>query len=571
MRWIHTPLDSEKVTRLSEQLNVSEILAGLLIQSGFEKVAEAKDFLYPRLAHLGDPFLLTGLKETAQRISQAIDKNESIAIFGDYDVDGVTSTTLLVDALRQFGNNPGFVVPRRLNEGYGLSREAVDRALKTGEPTLFIALDCGTNSVDEIAYIRSRGIEVIVIDHHRSKENIPIDCLMVNPHVYEDAEEIRHFCTVGLVFKVVHGVLKLRREEGDARAFEIKIKNYLDLVAMGTVADMVPLVADNRVFASHGLKILPRTKRPGLKSLMRVSGIRHGDVVRPVDVSFKLGPRINASGRLADAAISVELLLGNDEGFCSKIARELDGFNCERQDIERKMMESALELIEAESEKRDGIVLYGDDWHPGVVGILASRLSRSYHCPCIVLGKEGNLAKGSGRSANGINLVNVLADCSDLLESWGGHPMAVGVSLQVTNVEALQRRFAKAVTKACEEGIEEPAVEIAEWLELDQIEDDLLDELELVHPFGQSNQEPIFASRSIQLASSPIVFKEHHFRFQLRSKTGKNFTGVAWKMADSIPPVGKAVDVAYKLSWNRYNGRKLIQLEMVSWRLTSDD
>ncbi|MBL4575154.1 MAG: single-stranded-DNA-specific exonuclease RecJ [Opitutaceae bacterium] len=567
MRWVYNALDREKIIHLGEQLNISEILAGLLLRVGVEAAPEAKDFLYPRLAHLGDPFLLTGLKKVAQRISEAIDANESIVVFGDYDVDGVTSTTLLVDALRQFGNHPRFVVPRRLKEGYGLSKEAITRALAEGAPTLFIALDCGTNSVDEIAHIRSRGTEVIVIDHHRSKEKIPEDCLMVNPHVYEDAEEIRHFCTVGLVFKVIHGLLKLRREMGDSRAFEIKIKDYLDLVAMGTVADMVPLVAENRVFASHGLKILPGTKRPGLRSLMHVSGIRRGDEMRPVDVSFKLGPRINASGRLSDAALSVELLLSDDAETCSKIARELDGFNCERQEIERKMTVSALEQVGERDEEKAGLVLYGDDWHPGVVGILASRLSRKYNCPCIVLGREEDLAKGSGRSANGINLVEVLAECGDLLESWGGHPMAVGVSLKTSNVAALQERFAIAVEKACEAGMEESTIEIAQWLELNQIKNELMNELDLIHPFGQSNEEPVFASKSVQLASAPIVFKEHHFRFHLKSKQGRSFAGVAWKMADSIPPFGELIDVAYKLSWNRYNGRKTIQLELVSWKL----
>ena len=289
--------------------------------------------------------------------------------------------------------------------------------------------------------------------------------------------------------------------------------------------------------------------------------------MRPVDVSFKLGPRINASGRLSDAALSVELLLSDDAETCSKIARELDGFNCERQEIERKMTVSALEQVGERDEEKAGLVLYGDDWHPGVVGILASRLSRKYNCPCIVLGREEDLAKGSGRSANGINLVEVLAECGDLLESWGGHPMAVGVSLKTSNVAALQERFAIAVEKACEAGMEESTIEIAQWLELNQIKNELMNELDLIHPFGQSNEEPVFASKSVQLASAPIVFKEHHFRFHLKSKQGRSFAGVAWKMADSIPPLGELIDVAYKLSWNRYNGRKTIQLELVSWKL----
>ena len=289
MLWSYSPCNHETRQVLQDALGVSPVLAELVDRLELADPAAVRRFLNPRLADLGDPFIITNLAPAAERLSRAIDAGEVITVFGDYDVDGVTSTALLVGILRRFGLDPHFVVPLRLEEGYGLSREAVDRAVDLEHPHLFVALDCGTNSVDEVAYLRSRGIDVLIVDHHRSKEATPDDCLLVNPHVFDEEKTIvRHLCTVGLVFKLVHGLLKVRRKNKDARAFEVHLKEYLDLVAMGTVADMVPLVGENRVLARHGLRMLKRTRSPGLRSLMKVSGIRSGTEVRPGDVSFVL-------------------------------------------------------------------------------------------------------------------------------------------------------------------------------------------------------------------------------------------------------------------------------------------
>ena len=574
MRWIHTPLPASEVEAFGRQLGVSPVLAELLLRNGLREADAANRFLHPALAELQDPFLLTNLGAAVARLKQAIERREQLVVLGDYDVDGVSSTAFLVSVLQRFGLNPRFVVPRRLEEGYGLSRGAVDRALEAGRPDLFVALDCGTNSHEELAYLQGQGVDVIVIDHHRSKEKLLGSGILINPHVHGDSADApwRNLCTVGLVFKLVHGLLKQLRAENHPVAFRIKLKDYLDLVAMGTVADLVPLVGENRILSYHGLRMLQHTQRRGLRALMEVSGLKPGQEIQPVDISFRLGPRINASGRLADAALSVELVLSDDAAFCGDAARQLDGFNRERQEIERQIIEAAERLVEEHYGDARGLVLFNEEWHPGVVGIVASRVTRKYHRPCIVLGCENGLAKGSGRSIYGLNLVELLGTCADLLSSWGGHPMAVGVSLPVENLAAFRERFAGAVQTA--QGgrlMAEPELEISSWLTLDQVRDRLLDELEVLHPFGQGNPEPVFGLRGVQFGQPPEIFKEQHFRFNLVDARGRRVYGVAWKMAGRLPPVDRPVDLAVQLGWNVYNDRKLLQMELLDWRTSESE
>jgi single-stranded-DNA-specific exonuclease len=570
MRWTHTPLPADEVERLSKQAGVSRVLAELLLRVGLTDAATATEFLQPALAALRDPFLLKNLEAAATRLRSAIAARDDIVILGDYDVDGVSSTALLVMILRRFGLNPRFVVPRRSEDGYGLSRSAIDRALEGGKPRLFIALDCGTNSHAEVAYLRGQDIDVIVIDHHRSKEQVLTDGLLINPHV--DADESngdaawRHLCTVGLVFKLCHGLLKQLRVENHPVAFRIKLRDHLDLVALGTVADLVPLHGENRILARHGLRILETTNRPGLRALMDVAGVRPAQGLTPTDVSFRLGPRINASGRLADAALSVELLVSDDEQFCANTARQLDTFNRERQDIERGITDQAEQLIESQFSALPGIVLFHEEWHPGVVGIVAGRVTRKYNRPCVVLGNEGDMAKGSGRSVDGLNLVEVLGTCCENLSSWGGHPMAVGIALPKIHVPAFRARFAEAVRLASGSDVAEARLAIAAWLTPEQLNERLMEELDSLHPFGQGNPEPVFGVRGVMLAGRIEVFKEQHFRFSVEDGRGRRLHGVAWKLAHRLPPAGTPLDLAVELKWNHFNGRKLLQLGLIDWR-----
>jgi len=571
MRWIYTPLPVETIDELGRNAAISPVLAELLLRGGIAKPADATKFLNPTLSALSDPFLLRNVEAGAARLRRAIAEREQIVVLGDYDVDGVSSTALLVSVLRRFGLNPRFVVPRRMEDGYGLSRSAIDRALEGGNPGLFVALDCGTNSIDEVAYLVAQGVDVLVVDHHRSKEKALDQGILINPHVVsgDEDEPWRHLCTVGLVFKLAHGLLKLLRAENDPIALELKLRDYLDLAALGTVADLVPLQGENRIIARQGLKILQTTKRPGLRALMQVAGVKTENEIMPVDISFRLGPRINASGRLADAALSVELMLSEDEKFCLDTARKLDAFNRERQDIERQITEEAERMIETKFSDWPGIVLYGDNWHPGVVGIVAGRVSRKYNRPCVVLGNEGDLAKGSGRSVDGVSLVDVLGLCSGHLTSWGGHPMAVGVSLVKSQLDAFRARFAEAVRQQCGNDLIEARLQLAAWIKPDQIREPLMDELAELHPFGQSNPEPVFGLRGVVFQHRPEVFKEQHFRFSFDDGRGRRLFGVAWKMADRLPPVGMPIDLAVELTWNYFNDRKLLQLELIDWRRTT--
>jgi len=572
MRWIYTPLPVETIDELGRNAGISPVLAELLLRGGIAKPADATKFLNPTLSALSDPFLLRNVEAGAARLRRAIAEREQIVVLGDYDVDGVSSTALLVSVLRRFGLNPRFVVPRRMEDGYGLSRSAIDRALEGGKPGLFVALDCGTNSIDEVAYLVAQGVDVLVVDHHRSKEKALDQGILINPHVVsgDEDEPWRNLCTVGLVFKLAHGLLKLLRAENDPIALNLKLRDYLDLAALGTVADLVPLQGENRIIARQGLKILQTTKRPGLRALMQVAGVKTENEIMPVDISFRLGPRINASGRLADAALSVELMLSDDEKFCQDTARQLDAFNRERQDIERQITEEAERMIETKFSDWPGIVLYGDNWHPGVVGIVAGRVSRKYNRPCVVLGNEGDLAKGSGRSVDGVSLVDVLGLCSEHLSSWGGHPMAVGVSLVKPQLDAFRARFAEAVRQQCGNDLIEARLELAAWIKPDQIREPLMDELAELHPFGQSNPEPVFGLRGVVFQQRPEVFKEQHFRFSFDDGRGRRLFGVAWKMADRLPPVGTPIDLAVELTWNYFNDRKLLQLELIDWRRTTD-
>lgn len=567
MRWNYTPVRAESVEALARSLGTTPVVAELLLRAGVAEI-HAPRFLQPALAGLSDPFLLNNLERAVDRLRQAIVRGEKVVVLGDYDVDGVCSTTILVGILRRLGLNPSYVVPRRAEEGYGLTSTAIDRALEGGRPDLFIALDCGTNSGAEVAILRSRGVDVIIVDHHRSTEPPATDAILINPHVHPASgdEAWRFLCTVGLVFKLAHGLLKKLRAENHPVALSIVLKDYLDLVAMGTVADLVPLHGENRIFARHGLRVLAETRRPGLHALMQVSGLKSDQGLVPTDISFRLGPRINASGRLADAALSVDLLLSDDPVFCDKAARKLDELNRERQDIERLITERAERYVEEHFTTAPGLVLFDEDWHPGVVGIVAGRISRKYNRPAIVLGNEGDLAKGSGRGINGFNLVEILGSCAGCLDSWGGHPMAVGIALNKQRLEEFRGKFEEAIRSCQHNGDLVPGLELSGWLDAIQVNERLMAELEQLHPFGMGNPEPIFGVRGIRLRNRPDVFKEQHFRFAGEDAAGRRISGVAWKMADRLPPVGVSLEMAVQLNWNHYNGRRTLQMELLDWR-----
>ena len=576
MLWNSIDSDESAACDLAGRLGLSKVATQLLVQRGITSPEAAEEFLRPRLAQLDNPFALKNLEAAVERIEQAIEARESVVVFGDYDVDGVTSTVQLVSMLRSLELEPRFSVPRRLDEGYGLSRDAIDRIFNGKTPQLFIALDCGTNAHEPIAYLRQLGVDVIIVDHHQTKTEAPQDCIFVNPHV-NDPENApwRDLCTAGLVFKLLHGLLKHRREAEDPRVEGIQLRDYLDLVAMGTIADLVPLHGENRILSWFGLRHLRANGRSGIKALAEVSGIDSGQEMAGADISFKIAPRINASGRLADAALPIDLLLQDDYSTCRGIAQELDAINKERQKIERGMAKKAELRAAVEFSNEPGIVLFGDDWHPGVVGIVASRVSRHFHKPCVILGAEGDEAKGSGRSVASVNLVEVFQRCAHLLEHWGGHPMAAGVSLKAANVDAFRECYLKALKTLYPAGLPEPTLCISAWLEVADLSEALLEELDRLHPFGQGNNEPVFGLRGVALEEAPHVFGEGNFRFRLPAapvgrRGGRGIAGIAWRM-DEPPVIGQKVDLAIRFAWNYFRDSRYPQVTLVDWKPTDNN
>ncbi|GHC07429.1 single-stranded-DNA-specific exonuclease RecJ [Cerasicoccus arenae] len=553
------------MNRLMRELGVTSVVATLLAQRGFNEPSSAERHLHPKLAHLDDPFAIKNMDRAVERLIAALRDGERITVVGDYDVDGVTSTSLLVMILRRFGASPRYFVPRRLDEGYGLSEAALERALVDGKPDLFIALDCGTNSVAEVASLTSLGIDVLIIDHHQSKDETPADAILINPHISGQSDEAwGDSCTVGLVFKFVHGLVKRMRELGDPVAKDIKLRDYLDLVALGTVADLVPLRDENRIFTRFGLQRLGQTERPGLLALMQVAGLELEQPLATTDIAFRLGPRINASGRLADAAVPVNLLLSEEYGESLEIARELDSRNRERQTIERAIVEEARKQA-LEQGDAAGLVVHGANWHPGVVGIVAGKLAKEFYRPCMALGGEGDLAKGSGRSVAGIDLQAALHFCDHLLMEWGGHPMAVGVTLEASHVPELRKAFAHAVSSVVPELLE-PDLAIAAWLDANQLHGDVVASLEELQPYGQAHPTPVIGLRGVRLTESPMIFAESHARFRFKSDGGDAFSAVAWNFAKRLPPTGRDIELAVKLGWNRWQGRCEPQAEVLDWR-----
>ncbi|MFI3291543.1 MAG: single-stranded-DNA-specific exonuclease RecJ [Opitutales bacterium] len=575
MKWNFIDYDQKLASDLGAYLGVSHILAGLLIQRGFSDPIKAKMFLKPKLADLDDPFRLTNLRKAVTRIIEAIDKKQKVLVFGDYDVDGITSAVLLVSILKYFKVDVSYFVPRRMDEGYGLSIAALERALSGSKPDLFIALDCGTNAYESIDYIRQKDIDLIIVDHHQAKEFKASDCIFINPHVLDISNAPwRNLCTVGLVFKLAHGLIKALRELSNEASWALILKDYMDLVVLGTVADLVPLLDENRIMAKYGLKKLKSTKRTGIKALIQVSGMELGEDITPIDISFKLGPRINASGRLADANLPLEMLLGDDFTTCYRAACELNDINKERQDIERGVFEEAMKQIDDKDISKNACIVVSDkNWHPGVVGIIAGKLSREYNRPVIVFGEisEDGYAKGSGRSIAGINFVECMDSCKEYLGNWGGHPMAVGLSVKTDMLDDFTNTLNATIVKKYkkDKSLFDSHITISMELSKNNVGIELLDELELLYPYGEGNKEPIFMLKNVVLSKEAEVFGNNaNYKLQIPLANGAWISAVAWRLADDIPPTGKPLDFAVKLAWNRWKRQKMPQATIIDYRLS---
>ena len=558
-RWILPPCENLNGGAIAwNEICESECIARLLFRKGFRSTAEVQSFLQPRLSSLSDPFLLPQMREAVARILGALDSHERMVLFGDYDVDGVTSLALLAEMLRGYGATPELFLPLRMEEGYGLSRESVERCLEQYRPQLLIAIDCGTASAGEIAELKNRGVDVIVLDHHEPKSQLP-DCVaIVNPKA-DSASPFHYLCSVGIVFKLCHALLKTRPLP------EFDLKSKLDLVALGTVADIVPLVEENRMLVQRGAIEIGRTSRVGLRKLMQVAGVR--PPILPDDIGYRLGPRLNAAGRLSTAEKSLRLLLTNDEEQAAALAIELDQQNRARQEVEKEILSAAIVTIEKQFDAaRDAAIVAGArGWHPGVLGIVASRIARKYHRPTIIIGfDEKGVGKGSGRSISGLNLVDALTRCAATLEKFGGHEMAVGLALHEENFPKFAEAFGSTARQLLSEQALQRSLRLDHELPFASIDVEFLHWHELLQPFGNGNPQPLFLARAVEPVGAPRVSNEKHLIFRLRQGARHRRAVYFDGAANEFPP--PPWDVAFRIGLDEYGGEILVSMRIEGLR-----
>jgi len=536
----------DRVAEFAGEFGLSPLAMSLAMQRGFDDFETLSQFLYPRLNDLSDPFNLPGMRACVARIEQAVDAKESVLLYGDYDVDGVSSLALLCKILDAYGLEPTTFLPQRTEEGYGLSREGIEKFLAEGKPDLVIAADCGTNSRDEADHLREQGIDLIILDHHEpSSDGTAVSVALVNPKL---GDEYHYLCTGGVVFKVAHALLKSRNLPG------FDLRDYLDLVALATVADIVPLVDENRIFVRRGLMQIDQTINPGVHALKEEAGVRVP--ARSHDIGFKMGPRLNAAGRLDTAQVSLDLLLADESNRARTLATDLGNRNRDRQALELRTREEAETMIEnlPSEDRAAGIVAGARGWHPGVVGIVASRIMKHYHRPTFIIGVDDDgIGKGSGRSIPGVSLIAAIDACRDLLEAGGGHEMAAGIAVKEENIPEFRKRFGEHIAAMASSDLLQPRLDIDSVATLNDLTLDLLDSYELLHPFGNANPQPVFMSRNVQVVAEPRVIKDKHLKLRLSQagvfRDAIYFSGAAVELPR--PPW----DIAYTIDRNDYRGQ----------------
>ena len=560
-RWKFAPQNEELSASISTETGIPLLLARCLLARNCQTSAEAKAFLEPRLANLADPFLIPNMERAVERLIRAHASQERFIIFGDYDVDGVTATALLTEFFRELGWNPIYYLPHRLEEGYGLTADAVDNCLRASPVKLVLAVDCGSTACDVVRDLQGRGVEVIVLDHHQVSEPAPALAL-VNPQLAPGSPPWKELCSAGLAFKLAHAVLKRARQEGWPGASRIDLRKWLDLVALGTVADMVPLRGENRIFAQAGMRALASTPRAGIKALKAVAGL-NGEITA-THLGFQLGPRLNAAGRLETALDALELLLCSDENRARQLAEALDLQNRERQEIERRTADQAIEALRAKfNPANDYAIVEGEaNWHIGVVGIVASRVLREFNRPTIILGSDGSTDwRGSGRSIEGFDLAAALRGCGDLLLKHGGHAMAAGLTLASTNVTLLRERLNTLARGMLTPDALQPVLTIDSEVQLRDLTFPAVNAIEKLEPFGQGNPPVNLVCRGLELRSEirRLGGDGQHARFTVSDRTAS--LPVLWWNCPGDLHLPQRFDLAFSPELNEYNGLFGIQLK----------
>lgn len=558
MRWTLKPKpDSQKVTQLAEALNVEEFVATLLVQRGIETFEEARDFFRPKLEHLHNPFLMKDMDKAVARIELAIANQEKILVFGDYDVDGTTAVSLVSSYLKTYYSNVATYIPDRYDEGYGISFKGIDFA-DDNEFSLIIALDCGIKSIDHVAYAKERNIDFIICDHHRPGEFLPDAVAVLDPKRDDCSYPYDELCGCGIGFKLIQAL-------GENRNQSIEdLTPYLDLVATAIAADIVPMTGENRVLAHFGLQVINSDPRPGIKALIHQIKKQTLDIT---DVVFIIAPRINAAGRIKHGNHAVELLSEFDFEQAQQFASEIEKYNSDRKELDKQITIEALsQIVENDEVAGFTTVVYQEDWHKGVIGIVASRLIETYYRPTLVFTKSGDKLAASARSVNGFDVYNALEACSEHLEQFGGHMYAAGMTLKEENYLVFKKAFEKVVSETIHPDMLLPEISIDAEIDFTAITPKLIRILKQFEPFGPLNMTPIFMSKNVNDTGYPknMESDETHLKLFVKQNNSEGIAAIGFGLGNKMNLVTdkKPFDAVYCLDENEWNGKVTIQLRL---------
>lgn len=565
-RWVYSKADINLVNNIMAWAGISRPIAEIISKKGISSKEELNNYLNLPLTAILNPFELINMDKAADRLATAVINREKICIYGDYDVDGISSTSLLYIFLKSLSQNIIYYIPNRLEEGYGLNSEAI-KEIASNKVNLIVTVDCGIGADKEVELASSLGIDVIVTDHHRPADNIPKKAYaIINPMLEEDTYPFKGLAGVGVAFKLVMALRFKLRERNYFKDEVPNIKSLLDIVTLGTVADVMPLTHENRIFVKHGLDILSSSNnRLGIRELKNVIGIIQNEQIKTSHVGFMIAPRINAVGRMGSSDRSLKLLVTDDIKEAKTLATELDNENKYRQSIEREILKETFDKIDENSlaEKRRGLVLYSKEWHPGVVGIVASRVVDKYFRPTLVLTSDGACYKGSARSIPRFHLYNGLQDISDCLLSFGGHKYAAGVKVDYDKINELEERFDDIVKKTLSDEDFIPEINIDAYLEAKDINISLIEDLSMLEPYGAGNKEPVFAMSKVRKNNQEeFVGKDSSHLKCIFEKDGIYFESIGYNMKDCKGIVSDSdyFDIVFTVSLNRYKGNDYIQL-----------
>jgi single-stranded-DNA-specific exonuclease len=560
-----TDEQQQKVKQISEQIKCPEMIAEMLVCKGITDLAEINSFFNPNLDDVFDPFIFKDMKKAVERIIRAINKEEMITIYGDYDVDGTTSTALLYLGLKKVGAIMSYYIPHRMIDGYGLSLSGVDQIKENGAQVI-ISVDCGINAIEEVEQINSLGMDIIITDHHNPKEKLPAAYAIINPKLEDCEYPFAELAGVGVAYKLLRAVYSKMKVDSK----EV-VDKYVDLVALGTIADIVSLTGENRIFASIGLERLVKKQNIGITALINIAGLSEKEL-NSSDIVFGLAPRINAAGRMGSAMRAVELLVATDEESSKELAQIIERENSLRQQIDQKTFQEACDIIEKKYKNLDEtpiIVVSSDDWHPGVIGIVASKLVEKYYRPTIMITFKDGIGSGSGRSISGFDLFEALSSVENYLETFGGHKYAAGLSILIEYVDVLENRLSSFVKEHITPEQLIPPLKIDTKLELYEINENLLEWLNKFAPFGPGNMRSTFYTEGVMVVGFPYNVGKNHLKIKV-VKDGCTLDLIGFNLGDFLPFLKKGlfIDIAYSLEFNTWQGRTTIQGKLKDIRFT---